>query len=138
MSTHRLAGRVKGCPFRGSRECSGSCFHCSVLGVRGLQGRVSVEPLLSGKGVCWGWASRTPSAAVLAFFMTEKQLHPWVPTRHPKGQDGETMASRDCMLLLAVHKRNDKCLWPVVHEAAHGPVSWPAPSAHKAAVHAGH
>lgn len=46
------------------------------------------------------------------------------------------MAAWDCMLLLAVHTRNDKCLWPVVQ--AHGPISWPAPSAYKAAVLAGH
>lgn len=45
------------------------------------------------------------------------------------------MASRDCMLLLAVHARTDKGLWPWVHMKLLTPVSWPAPSAHKATEH---
>lgn len=50
MSTHRLAGRVKGCPFRDSRECSGSRFHCSVLGVRASKPESLWKPLPSGEG----------------------------------------------------------------------------------------
>lgn len=65
---------------------SGSHFHCSVLGVRGLQARVSGNPFLLVRGCAGDGPAGLPAAAVLAFFMTEKQFHLWVLTAHITSQ----------------------------------------------------
>lgn len=120
MSTHRLAGRVKGCPFRGSRECSGSRFDCSVLGVRALYSRVPVETPSSKK--CAGDGSAGPSSCCAGFLHHQEATAPvlWVLTAHETslGQDGQD--GLPGLLLLAVHTemtsacgpRSMKCSWP--------------------------
>lgn len=111
MSTHTLAGRVKGCPFWGSRECSGSRFDCSVLGVRALQARVSVETPSSKK--CAGVGQQDPSSCCAGFLHDREATAPVLgcsrPTRHPgSGWSGWPPGTASPG---STH-RNDKCLWP--------------------------